>query len=342
MMGDVSRRSFVAAAAGTGLAVSGAMAGIAHAEEAEATGSGARNSLVVEASGVEWDQEVDVVVAGSGTGLAGALGAASKGCSVVVLEKNGWVGGSTLMSGGGGWFPNTRYSAEYGDTREAALAYCTAIAEGQSTEAIVEAFVDRSDEILDMIAQNSEIEWQVGTVYGDYHPEWEGGMQFGRSTSPVSGENEAGAPLITKLQAAIEERGGTVMTSTPLTALVVRMQANGIPEVVGVEATPDGEDPIYIKARKGVLVATGGFEWDEELKTHFLRGKAEFNVTPSSKHGRRPADVHGARMRPAQHERVLGAVVLCRPQPRDEGERHVRYHWPHVRQGKARCDSGQP
>ena len=110
-------------------------------------------------------------------------------------------------------------------------------------------------------------------------------MPFGRSTSPKAGENEAGAPYIYKMRDAILEAGNEILESTPLTALVVRMQSNGIPEVLGVQATPEGEEPIYIKARKGVLVATGGFEWDEELKTHYLRGKTEFNVTPTSNTG---------------------------------------------------------
>ena len=280
-MTEVTRRSFVGAAMGTA-ALAPATAS-AFASEKETTG---RTALTVPVESVSaWDKEVDLVVAGSGTGLTAAVCAVSKGCSVVVLEKNSWIGGSTLMSGGGGWFPNTRWSAEYGDTREKALAYCTAIAQEQSTPEIIEAFVDRSDEILGIVEENTEITWQAGTVFGDYHPEWEGGMQYGRSTSPIKEEGEAGAPYIYKMQAAIEAAGNEILTDTPLTALVVRFQPNGVPEVLGVEATPDGGDPIYIKAKKGVLIATGGFEWDEELKTHFLRGKTEFNVTPTSNTG---------------------------------------------------------
>jgi 3-oxosteroid 1-dehydrogenase len=41
--------------------------------------------------------------------------------------------------------------------------------------------------------------------------------------------------------------------------------------VVGLKAEQDGKD-IYIKASKGVILATGGFEWDEELKAAFLPG----------------------------------------------------------------------
>lgn len=204
---------------------------------------------------------------------------------MLVLEKSALIGGSTLLSGGGGWFPNTRYSQEYGDSREAALTYLKQIAGGQSTDAIIETFVDRADEILEIIAQNSAIEWKAGTTYGDYHPEWEGGLPFGRACSPIREEGEVGgSPLISKLQAAIEEKGGEILVETPITRLFTREGENGIAEVIGVEAKGK-EGTINIKANKGVLLATGGFEWDEELKTHFLRHKAEFNMSVSGATG---------------------------------------------------------
>ncbi len=41
--------------------------------------------------------------------------------------------------------------------------------------------------------------------------------------------------------------------------------------VIGLKAEQNGKE-IYIKATKGVILATGGFEWDEELKAAFLPG----------------------------------------------------------------------
>lgn len=258
-----------------------------HPAKADEAFNASANALTVGIDTVPgWDKEVDFVVVGSGTGLAGAVAAMSKGASVVVLEKQGWIGGSTYISGGGGWFPNTRYSQEYGDNREAALAYLRLIAQGQADEKLIETFVDRSDEVLEVLHQYGDIDWQVGTTYGDYHPEWEGGMQFGRSTSPVRREGEVqGQPFIGRLSDSLEANGNEILASTPATALVVRMGGNGVPEVLGVQATPQGADPIYIKANKGVLLACGGFEWDEELKAHFLRGVAEFNVSVPSNTG---------------------------------------------------------
>src|SRR5690625_4342857 len=51
------------------------------------------------------DKEVDVLVVGSGTGMAAALAAHEQGLNVLVVEKTEYVGGSTALSGGGIWLP---------------------------------------------------------------------------------------------------------------------------------------------------------------------------------------------------------------------------------------------
>src|SRR6478609_484523 len=51
------------------------------------------------------DTTVDLLVVGSGTGMAAALTAAEFGLSVLIVEKSGYVGGSTARSGGALWLP---------------------------------------------------------------------------------------------------------------------------------------------------------------------------------------------------------------------------------------------
>ena len=51
------------------------------------------------------DTTVDLLVVGSGTGMAAALAAAERGLSVLIVEKSSYVGGSTARSGGALWLP---------------------------------------------------------------------------------------------------------------------------------------------------------------------------------------------------------------------------------------------
>lgn len=55
-------------------------------------------------------------------------------------------------------------------------------------------------------------------------------------------------------------------------------------KVVGLRAQKDGTE-IFIKVKKGVILASGGFEWNEELKAAFLPGPITHPNTPPSNEG---------------------------------------------------------
>ncbi|MFV0287204.1 MAG: FAD-binding protein, partial [Demequina sp.] len=58
----------------------------------------------------KWDEEVDLLVAGSGAAaLSAAIAAADVGLSVLVVESTDRWGGTTAISGGGLCMPNHPY-----------------------------------------------------------------------------------------------------------------------------------------------------------------------------------------------------------------------------------------
>ena len=75
-----------------------------------------------------------------------------------------------------------------------------------------------------------------------------------------------GQALAAGLRAGLVASGVPVWLDTPLAGLEV---AGG--RVTGVRATRDGE-PVLIRARRGVLIATGGFERDEQMRRRYQRG----------------------------------------------------------------------
>jgi 3-oxosteroid 1-dehydrogenase len=72
-----------------------------------------------------------------------------------------------------------------------------------------------------------------------------------------------GQALVAGLRAGLLARGVPVWLGVPMTGLQVR---DG--RVTGVHATRDGE-PLLIGARRGVLIATGGFERNEEMRRRY-------------------------------------------------------------------------
>ena len=85
-----------------------------------------------------------------------------------------------------------------------------------------------------------------------------------------------GQALIARLLEGFVGAGGTVLTELPMTGLVVDNQLR----VTGVAAmTPEG--PIEIQARRGVLIAAGGFEGNaEERAAHGVPGDVAWTMAP--------------------------------------------------------------
>ncbi len=257
----ISRRSFLKSAAVAGVATAGA--GVLGSVPG-------LKGRPVSAQDVSWTHEVDVVVVGSGTGQAAALRAAVNGLRVIVLEKAATVGGTTGISGGGIWAPNNSRMAEVGipDSREQALEYLSHATFGQSTPELMEAFVDNVNPMVEFLTSQG-IAWDFRVLFNDYYPEFPGGVPEGRGLDPISTIEGAryGGALVRMLQQACEAAGVQFLFSHAAQRLVT--DASGA--VVGVQADFEGTE-VNVRAQRGVVIATGGFDHNPEMATHFLRG----------------------------------------------------------------------
>lgn len=89
-----------------------------------------------------------------------------------------------------------------------------------------------------------------------------------------------GRSLSASLFKGMLDRGITTLLETPARELV--MNENG--EVIGVRAEHNGES-VYYGARKGVVIATGGFEWNKDLIKTFLKGEITHPMSPQTNEG---------------------------------------------------------
>ncbi|HWR65110.1 MAG TPA: FAD-binding protein [Bellilinea sp.] len=255
----VSRRSFLKK---TAMMSVGAMAGAALTSCTPKAGAGG-------SAAVEWDKEVDVLVVGSGTVATAAIAAKDAGAeSVLIIEKGPGFGGTSALSGGILWIPQNYVMKEAGieDNREDAYKYMKALTAEQSTDELIYAYLDNGPLMLEWLRDKFGISWRGGTINDYYH--LPGNRPVGRSIhAVVENEDLRGMGLWAKLREICDQIGIEVMLDTAGKKLIT----NEAGEVIGVYADSMGSE-IAIRAKRGVILGTGGFDHNKEMTTAFLRG----------------------------------------------------------------------
>jgi succinate dehydrogenase/fumarate reductase flavoprotein subunit len=256
-----SRRDFLKGSALASATVFG-VGLLAACESGGPTNSGGNVSV---AGGIEkWDYEADVVVVGyGGAGAATAITAHDAGAKVIILEKMSEGGGNTAVSGGGFLCPNDAAKA---------YTYITKLFDFSNSvmdDEIVRVFADESVknvEWLQSLKQGTEVRVYGHAGYGDV----EGADSQDKYQVSVSSGTAAAGLFGVYTYAVEEERGIEVLTEAPATELIT----NDSGAVIGVRAN-NGKD-IVIKAKKAVVLTTGGYEYDDEMKRNYIKGTPVF------------------------------------------------------------------
>lgn len=115
--------------------------------------------------------------------MAAALTAHEAGLSTLIVEKTGYVGGSTARSGGAFWMPASPILASAGsdDTRTAARAYLDAVVGDAAPRERAHAYLDYGAATVEMLRRTTPMKFQWAKGYSDYHPERPGGSALGRT-----------------------------------------------------------------------------------------------------------------------------------------------------------------
>lgn len=222
-------------------------------------------------SDIQWDKEVDVLVVGSGTVAMAAVAARDAGAEkVLIIEKGPGFGGTSALSGGGMWIPNNFVMKEQGyeDNREDAFKYMMDITTGQSTEELINAYIDNAPKLIEWLRDKYNFTWVLGSsMFNDYYQR-PGYRPFGRTVYPaIDGKSAGGMGYWQLIRKICDDLGIEVMLDTAGKRLIT--DENGA--VIGLYADSEGTE-IAIKASKGVILGTGGFDFNKEMTAAFLRG----------------------------------------------------------------------
>ncbi len=203
--------------------------------------------------------EVDVLVVGFGAaGATAAITAHDAGASVAVVEKTSFGGGNCVHSGG--------FLFEVDGPR--AVDHLDALCFGKTDRGVLEAYARGLPGIPDFL------ESLGGTVapvdldaFGGMLPSWPhfpgaGHVRY-RQFVPSPGERP-GRGLWRVLEAAVRDRDIPIALDTPVVDLA--LDGEGVATVVAEQA---GERR-RIEARAGVILASGSFEADPELRDTYL------------------------------------------------------------------------
>ena len=224
----------------------------------------------------------DIVVVGYGlAGATAAISAHDAGDRVIVIEKSARFGGNSILSGGG---------IVCVDDTEKAFNYLTTLCGGRTDPSVIKAQVNmmsRTGDFLKRVCRTNQARLVkrgrpgmypclgregINSYTVDDIPGFQGYpwiiLSKGRGV-------EGGAKVMKVMEDNMTSRRIPVMFSTSVKAILTD-KGHGI---CGVLADGEG-GKITIRARKAVILACGGFEHNESLKTHFLEVQPSYAMSP--------------------------------------------------------------
>ena len=301
----VSRRTFLSMSGigAAGIALASNMT-VAHAAEETAAESGAPSFLLapepISDDQISETMEYDVVVIGAGTsGVPAAMAARKEGARVAVLQK---VGAAVAQGGSAACFLHDKSD----DTGiQEVLSELVKENQYRTNRKLLQVWADRGEEaIMYVLNRSQEFEgdkhWHTvregNLASTDEHPAYWYTIRY---SEPPEG-NAEGIGVLAKL--AEEKDGVEFFYNTPAQQLVVE---DG--RVTGVIALNENDQYVRFTATKGVILATGDYQNDDEMMRYYCPDAADLGKKQIGKTG----DGHkmglwvGAQMEPVPHTKMV-------------------------------------
>ena len=202
----------------------------------------------------KWDEETDILVVGAGgAGFAAALEAANKGAKVIILEKLGYIGGSSTICGGALSFAGTDVQAANNikDSNELFYEDLMKVGENINVPELVKAYIDNQLEtynwLKDLGVESKSVSASSGMSVprAHYYPP---------------------SDLLKVLNTAGSDKGVKLILNTAAHKLAVDPKTGAVKGIFAVQ----GKKNIAYGAKKAVILTSGGFSLNKELLAKFV------------------------------------------------------------------------
>ena len=212
-----------------------------------------------------------VIVGGGGAGLAAAASAIEAGGNVIIIEKLGFLGGSSAISGGGynAVDPSRQDRQGIKDSIDKHFEDTMRGGHDKNNPELARYLVEQAPSVMNWLeVKGVHFSPTVNTIVGGLYPR-------GHSTAAVGG----GFAYTNWLETFIRAYPKQVQIFTDTTAKKLIEDKNG--RIVGVEAEHNGKK-VTFTAQKGVIITTGGFASNVELRQKLNTGPWKEKVLDSS------------------------------------------------------------
>ena len=256
MKKDLARRDFLKLGAIGAAGV--AAAGLAVTAQAE--------PIVTSPSKKIWDLKSDVVIAGTGlSGLVAAIEAHDAGAKVLIVEKapKKFEGGNSRISGNL-WLCNNDLEKSY--------AYYKAMDQGHTEDDVIRWIATETMKTNAYLSKFGVRPLKfTARAFAPEHPTLPGAD----SIEMFADNGTIGqAAMWSKIRKAVDDRKIMVMYETPALELI----QNANREVIGLIVVHGGKK-LNIKAAKAVILACGGFEFNEDMNKQMIPARQLFKGT---------------------------------------------------------------
>lgn len=222
----------------------------------------------------KWDETYDLVVVGSGgAGLASAVMAKQQGVKrVLVLEKMGYIGGNTAISGGGfnSYDPSRQEAQKIKDSPENHFKNTYEGGDGRAFPELVKTMTKNSYAAVQWLeSMGMKFKPEIYQIYGGLYP---------RCHAPFG---SLGSDYIKVLKAQCDKLGIEIRRNARVIRIVREQPLEG--EVLGVVYEDRQKAEHSVRATMSVVVAAGGFSANPKMRA--LHDPRMLNLTTTNHAG---------------------------------------------------------